>query len=192
MRNYITVVILIQLLEFKEIYGNICTHFNTKNDVITSFIYCYNKTLNTNIDQTLINRVVNSYDNQSTIIDLIKLIQLTNTNSGLKNCFKPACDLFSSCEYSISLKSNSFESDSLVASRLASLITGLTYNEVSDSTAYLNNKNLNSLLEFALLDNDNVYESKIIFKNSDQKSLDLQATKSLKNKSNFYIYNLNY
>lgn len=123
-------------------------------------------------------------NNRNDLIDMIRLLQTINNHVDFKSCFKlETCNaLFSDCEFKFDANnSSSFDTDSLVASRLASLLTGFTYNEASDSRTYLNLNQLYSLLEISLLENDNVYDATLIFK--DQKAFNLKALKT--DKSNF-------
>ena len=129
---------------------------------------------------------IDKTNSNANLIDIIRLIQIINNFDEYKSCFKSSCNtLLNSCEFKINInESFSFNSDSLAASRLASLLTGYTFNEASDSKVYLNLNQLYSLLEFSLLDNDNVYDVRLIFK--DQKSFNLRAFKT--NKRNFIFY----
>ena len=180
----ILTLVIILLVEPFDLLSNFCSQNTDNQRFVSTFKSCYTKT---NLDYeslSLFNQVTASFERQSnsTLIDMVRLIELTKSHENLKLCLKTNCGLFAGCEFPIESKHwNGFETEVSAASRLAILLTSMTYNEESDIK--LVSKNFYSLLEFTLLDNVNIYECKIIFKDLNKQSLNLQATKSFKEKS---------
>lgn len=199
--KHILLILTLFIIQFAKPFDTLSRYCSTLTDnspFISTFKSCYAKVELDYESASLLDQVMVSFESSTSnstgiLIDLVRLIQLANTQTELRSCLKSACGLFTNCEFPIDSKHwNDFETEASAASRLASLLTGLMPNEDSDSKSLL--KNLHSLLEFTLLDNVNIYECKIIFKDSNYKNLDLQATKSFRDKSksaSYYFININ-
>ncbi len=182
----ILTIVIIHLVKPFASLSNYCSQLTDNQRFVSTFKSCYAKNSLNYEYLSLFNRVTASFESQSystsILIDMVRLVEVAKRNENLKTCLESNCGLFSGCEFPIESKFwNGFETEVSAASRLATLLTSMAYNEEIDSKLVL--KNFRSLLEFTLLDNVNIYECKIIYKDSNKQNLNLQATKSFKEKS---------
>jgi hypothetical protein len=127
-------------------------------------------------------------DTKHLFLDILRMVEIVSNHNQIKFCFVSICNLFKNCEFPINIEYKNFENDAMVASRVAALLTALTYNERIENKTYLTKMNLNSLLKLTVLDNINIYDSKIIFKFSpDLPRFAFQATKNLEDKSKLFL-----
>ena len=101
-------------------------------------------------------------------------------------CMSSLCSLFKNCEFPIDIQYKTFENDALVAARLAAFLTAFSFNEKIDTvnkTNLLTKISLYTLLRSVLIDNENIYDSKIAFlRLADQERFIVHASKDVSNK----------
>lgn len=132
----------------------------------------------------------NKNDTKNLFLDILRLVEIANSHTKLKFCISSICSLFKNCEFPINIEYKNFESDAMVASRLAGLLTAITFNERVDNRTYLTKTNIYSLLRLGIFESENIYDSKIaFFRTPDQDRFMIHASKSLKDKSTFLFYN---
>lgn len=128
-------------------------------------------------------------------LDILLLVKTANSHSDLQYCFLSLCSLFKNCEFPINIDYKTFESDAIVASRLAAHLTALTFNERVEDKKYVTKINIYSLMRLALSESENIYDIKVMFDRSQsQGRLMIHGTKDLKNKgrkSQFEIITIN-
>ena len=135
---------------------------------------------------------INKNETNHLILDIIKMVEIANSKPSLKLCFTHVCSLFKNCELPISIEYKNFENDASVATRLAALLTAISINENKENKTYLTKENLISLLKITVVDTENIYDSKIIFKpKTDNSRYAFHASKDYETKSNKLIFFLN-
>lgn len=123
-------------------------------------------------------------DTKFMFLDLLRVIEEITRHDQIKYCIADLCNLFKDCEFPVDVEYINFESDAMVASRLAATLTGLSYSEKFENRVYLSRLNLYSLLKLTLQDNENIYDAKIVFRQeANQPRLAFQAIKSIEDKS---------
>jgi len=182
MRNSVIVYILIFFyakFAFVCCLSKYCSTVN-KNEIIDKFSDC-TKSKNADADSLIransieITKILESVitsvndpqttksDSRELFLKLLEVLQLAKTHSSLEYCITSLCNLFKNCEFPLNIYYKNFENNALVASRVAALLTALTFNEKLDEKTYLNKANLYSILRLSVIDNDDIYDSKIAF-----------------------------
>ena len=127
-------------------------------------------------------------DTKNLFLDLLRLVKLAKSHSKTELCFISICDLFKNCEFPLNIEYKTFESDALVAARLASLLTSYTFNEKLDDKVYLTKANIYSMLRLSITEYDNIYDSKItFFRTLNEERFMFHAIKDLNKKGNFIL-----
>lgn len=117
-------------------------------------------------------------------MDIVELVTIANAHSKLQFCLVSICSLFKNCEFPIDIEYGNFESDARVASRIAALLTSITFNEKIEAKSYLSKSNTYAIARLGLSESENIYDIKIIFpRSADQDRFMVHGTKDLKNKS---------
>lgn len=130
-------------------------------------------------------------DTKNLFLDLLRLVKLAKSHSKTELCFISICDLFKNCEFPLNIEYKTFESDALVAARLASLLTSYTFNEKLDDKVYLTKANIYSMLRLSITEYDNIYDSKItFFRTLNEERFMFHAIKDL-NKKELEVKNFN-
>lgn len=130
----------------------------------------------------------NSTKNESRhlFLDILRMVKIINSHSEFKYCISALCNLFKNCAFPINIEYKNFEDVAMVAARVAALLTAITYNEKLENKTYLTKANINSLMRLTVVDNDNIYDSKIaFFRNANQERFMFQASKNVETRSMF-------
>jgi hypothetical protein len=150
----------------EEIIGKFSDCIKTKNAGGDSFIRANSieiKNILENVVTSVNDPQTTKSDSRELFLKLLEVLQLAKTHSSLEYCITSLCNLFKNCEFPINIYYKNFENNALVASRVAALLTALTFNEKLDEKTYLTKTNLFSILRSSVIDNDDIYDSKIIF-----------------------------
>lgn len=117
------------------------------------------------VNESLEALLFEKHNTKRLLLDLVQIIASVNDDSALKTCVRGSiCNLFKNCELPMNIEYKDWENDVLVASRMASLLSLMTRNEVRDGSVDLKQSTLYSLLRSAVADNFNIYNAKIVFK----------------------------
>jgi hypothetical protein len=134
------------------------------------------------------NRATESASQRSVLTNTLDLINILNSNEQFKRtCSVTFSEIFSSCQFAAQVIDDDefFKINSILAAQIASKLTALIINEKAESKVFLTRPNIYSLLRLSLVDNENVYDAKIVFNRfNDQDKIMFHAYKNLITKCN--------
>jgi hypothetical protein len=130
-----------------------------------------------------INEANSSKDQSKNLFMKLLTVEKLARKHSIQFCLSSLCSLFKNCEFPIDIEYKMFESDAMVAARYAAFLTASSINEKLESKVYLTKVNLYSMLRQIVVDNENIYDSKIAFlRMPDQERFIFEATKDLNNR----------
>jgi hypothetical protein len=169
--DYCSQVDRIQIVEkFEECshYLNITSDHQTNHESNDSYIY-FSRILN-NVLNAIESNNSTKQETKHLFLTMLKMAEFANNRTDFKNCFVSLCSLLKNCEFPLEISYKNFDNIAMTAARIASILTAYTFNEKLENEAFLSWQQLNTQLKLTVLDNENIYDGKIIFFKSKNKN----------------------
>ena len=201
MINRIVFACLVSVLVFDSVVclGSYCSQVDRKQ-ILKKFDDCSqyldisgNEDLRENYINILnmLNNVLDAIENNNStknetkhlFFGMLNMVEFANNQTEFKHCFVSLCNLFKNCEFPIKISYLNFDNIAMAAARMAAMLTAFTFKEQFENKVLLTETNLNTQLKLTVLDNESIYDGKIIFKANEQQEMHaFHATKDLDTK----------